>query len=85
MATKKKLISGASHGSFAVKNMARGVIVRKADGSFHASLKISDPAAKADLKALRAQLTSSPENAAAFLHSAGITTASGKLSKRFGG
>lgn len=60
-------------------------VVRGEDGRIRVSLKISDPAARRDLAALKKEVTRTPKQAAAFLRDVGITTASGKLSKRFGG
>jgi hypothetical protein len=62
-----------------------GTVVVDSQGSVRVALKLSDPAAKADVAALQREITRNRTQAAAFLREAGILTPSGKLSRRFGG
>lgn len=60
-------------------------VVRRSDGSFKLALKISDPDARKDVKALQDRLIRSPKQAEALLRETGLHTATGRLTKRFGG
>lgn len=62
-----------------------GTVVLDTSGRVQVTLKISDPAARADLAALQREVTRSPQQAAAFLREAGILTPTGRLARRFGG
>ena len=84
MTKAKKATVGESSKPFAAEESV-GALVRRADGSYQVSLKISDPSARQDVKALQARITRNPKLAAAFLRDAGILTPTGKLTKRFGG
>ena len=51
----------------------------------HSVLRLNDPSLKPDIAKLKEKLRSDPKFALATLQSAGIATATGKLSKRFKG
>lgn len=51
----------------------------------HGALRLSDPALKPDIAKLKDKLRNDPEFALKTLQSAGIATATGKLTKRFKG
>jgi hypothetical protein len=51
----------------------------------HGALRLSDPALKPDIAKLKERLRSDPAFALKTLQSAGIATATGKLTKRFKG
>lgn len=51
----------------------------------HGVLRLNDPSLKPDIAKLKEKLRSDPKFALATLQSAGIATATGKLSKRFKG
>jgi hypothetical protein len=59
-------------------------LVMDDQGRVRVALKLSDDAAKADVNALRKQL-SNRKAAESFLQNVGILTRTGKLSRRFGG
>lgn len=84
MTTSKS--SRASSRPRAAGLVVRGsTVVRSSDGSFKLALKISDPDARKDVKALQDKLIRSPKQAEALLRETGIHTATGRLTKRFGG
>lgn len=49
------------------------------------AVRLSDPAARRDIDALVREVTSSPDNARAFLREAGFLTPGGRVPRRFGG
>jgi hypothetical protein len=59
-------------------------VTRSTEGSTSA-VKLSDPAARHDVAALEKKITSSRQQATAFLREVGVLTPTGKLSRKFGG
>jgi len=70
--------------AFAHAPAKSATVVLDEQGRVRVALKLSDDAAKADVDAFRKKL-SNRKAAESFLRDVGIITASGKLSRRFGG
>lgn len=68
--------------SFAGTSVTKGVAPRPVDTRM---VRLSDPEMKPAMDRLKARIASDPAFAQSLLHSAGIVTAKGKLTKRFGG
>jgi hypothetical protein len=79
---RQRAISQARASAAAERN--RATVVLSSDNRVLATVKISDPAARRDLQALRRDIRN-PNEAAALLREAGIATPQGRLSRRFGG
>lgn len=75
----------SGQGTEGLGDRRHGTVVLDTNGRVQVTLKISDPAARADLAALQREVTRSPQQAAAFLREAGILTPTGRLARRFGG
>lgn len=83
MASAKRSKSRSERPTAATQREQRIVRTEGARGT--SVVKLSDPAARHDVAALERKITSSRQQATAFLREAGLMTPTGRLTKRFGG